>query len=158
MEKQTISIFPYVQNQWLNGHLDFQFQNFRWKNQRRRRWFFPPPTSRLPTFCLLLWWGRGTRPKPHRQQKYFSNTYLHRSAIQLLYPHKHSIIAYPLPFPFVPCQTNAHNTTKVPTRRRYWRWPPPLGIQLQLSYNCLQYTIYLIYNYILLRIIEVFSG
>ena len=40
MENQTISIFSHVQNQLSNGHLYFQFQKFRWKNQRRRRWFF----------------------------------------------------------------------------------------------------------------------
>jgi hypothetical protein len=67
----------------------------------------------------LRWWGRGTRPKPHRQRQLFPNTKLYRSAIQLFYPHKHYTIGYPSPFPLVACETNAHNESKVPPQQRY---------------------------------------
>jgi len=160
MEKQTISIFPNVQNQWLNGHLDFQFQNFRWKNQRRRRWFFPPPTSRLayPRFACCCGGGAERAPSP-TDSKNISQIHIYTALRYNFYTLTNTLSSHILYLsPSFLAKPTRTTQLKFPHGDATGGAPPPLGIQLQLSYNCLQYTIYLIYNYILLRIIEVSSS
>jgi hypothetical protein len=132
----------------LNGHLDFQFQNFRWKNQRRRRWFFPPPTSRLPTFACCCGGGAERAPSP-TDSKNISQIHIYTALRYNFFTLTNTLSSHILYL--------SPSLLAKPTRTTQLKFPhgdatgggPPLGHTI---------TIVLQLFTILLRIIQVFSG
>jgi hypothetical protein len=133
----------------LNGHLDFQFQNFRWKNQRRRRWFFPPPTSRLPTFACCCGGGAERAPSP-TDSKNISQIHIYTALRYNFFTLTNTLSSHILYLsPSLLAKPTRTTQLKFPHGDATGGGPSPLGHTI---------TIVLQLFTILLRIIQVFSG